>query len=205
MTPHLSLSQLTFLVGVVLATAAVIILISYFFHRAIRQGPGGAGPTEAPLLIQDDTSFALAAMQGVISSLNQGRKRTQESLQATQQRAEETLRKLEVIAQEMEQGLLVFDRQGFISLANPAARSLLLVDTWSRRRYPEILGPESRLAGLIAACLGAGTATKNEMIEHPTSSGERRALTVSVIPLQDRNGTVEGVVCLVRERANASG
>jgi PAS domain-containing protein len=46
-------------------------------------------------------------------------------------------------------GVMVFDRQGFVTHANPAVRTLLGIDTWSRRRYAEIFGPQSAIAAGI--------------------------------------------------------
>ncbi len=200
MSPHLSLSQLSFLVGVALGVGVVIILVAYFFHRIVRQGPGKEGSIESAVRVDDPTAFVLAAMQGVIASLKEEQNKTSESLRAAQHRADDALRKLEVISQEMEQGLLVFDRQGFICMANSPVRMILRIDTWSRRRYPEILGANSELAAMVGACLESGKATKSAMLEHQNASGGVYPICVSVIPLQTPNGTIEGGVCLVQER-----
>jgi PAS domain-containing protein len=200
MSPHLSLSQLSFLVGVVLAVGVVIILIVYFFHRAVREGLGKRDLTESAIRVDDQTAFALAALQGLIGSMKEEQKKTLHSLHATQQLAEDALRKLEVVAQEMEQGLIIFDRQGFIRMANPAIRAVLQIDTWSRRRFPEVLGRDSKLAGMVEDCLRTGRPTRNGSVEHQTARGENRPLSVSVVPLQTQKGTIEGAVCLVEGR-----
>ena len=200
MTPHLSLSQLSFLVGVVLAVGVVIILIVYFFHRVVREGLGKKDSTESAVRVDDQTAFALAAMQGLIGSMKEEQKKTLHSLHAAQELAEDALRKLEVVAQEMEQGLIIFDRQGFIRMANPAIRVMLQIDTWSRRRYPEVLGRDSKLTEMVEDCLKTGRLTRNGSVEYQTARGEARPLSVSVAPLQTQTGSIEGAVCLVEGR-----
>lgn len=200
MTPHLSLSQLSFLVGVILAVGAVITLTIYFFHRIVRQGLRKEDLTESAVRVDDQNAFALAAMQAVIGSMKEEQKKTLDSLRAAQQLAEDALRKLEIISQEMQQGLIIFDREGFIRMANPAIRSMLQIDTWSRRRYPEIFGRDSKLTEMVEDCLETGRLTKSGSVEHKTASGEVRPINVSVVPLRTQEGTIEGAVCLVQAR-----
>lgn len=203
MKPHFTFSQLTFLIAAAVALGAVVILIVYALHRAIqRQRAEGELKSAAPRA-GGDAAFVLATTQGVIADLKKQQKETQELYRAAARRADEYAQRLEAIAQEIGEGLLVFDREGFVSLTNSAARTLLEIDTWSRRKYPEVLGPESPLTHLIRACFQTGTTTRPERIAHRTERGEARFLLVSVRALRARSGDINGVVCLLRAGAEA--
>ncbi len=199
MTSHLSFLQLTFLVGGAVVVALVLIVAIYALHRSIR---GTLKPDDFKpprVRVEDETAFTLATMQAVIVKLKDEQKTTQEKLAAAEQRAEENARKIALLAQEMDQGLMVFDRQGFLIQANAPARELLGPDTWSRRRYAELLQSIPGLAELVRTCLETGAETRKQTVEYEAGDEGTRAIAVSVHPVRDRNGTTEAVVCLLGE------
>jgi len=149
--------------------------------------------------VENETTFAMAAMQGVIAKMKAQEKELTDLRRAAEQRAREAARLNENIIREMPSGLMVFNRDGFISSANPAVRTMLGVDTWSRRRYPEILGSTSRLATHIRECLETGKTTTRETIEYATPAGEMRFLGMSLSPFHGNSGEVEGAVCLLSD------
>jgi PAS domain-containing protein len=198
MTSHLSFLQLTFLIGGAIVVALVLIVAIYALHESIRRTlkPDDLKPPR--VRVEDETAFTLATMQAVIAQLKDEQKTTQAKLGAAEQRAEENARKIALLVQEMDQGLMIFDRQGFLAQANAHARELLGPDTWSRRRYAELLQSIPKLAELVGACLETGTETRREMVEYPAGDESARAMVVSVLPLRNRNGNTEAVVCLVQ-------
>ena len=197
MRTHLTIFELTILAGTAVAIAAILIVLVYGLHKALRrQLHDGEFKPPTPRA-EDSTAFALAAMQGVIADLKTQLEQAWELQRATAKQVQENARLMEILLQEMGQGLMVFDREGFVSMANPAARALLGVDTWSRRRYPNLLGTRSVLAALVRDCLETAKPTKQERIEFQTPSGEVRSLVVSVLPLQGRDQVIEGAVCLL--------
>ena len=198
MRPHLTFGQLTILVGTAVAVAALLILIIYALRKALRSDMRSEAATRTPPA-SDSPAFALATMQGVIASLKQELRKLEDARRQTEQEAEKNLRLLEVLAGALDEALVVFSREGFIRLINPPARAMLGADTWSRRRYSEILPPESALAGFLRDCLENGKAVRLERMEWPLQNGERRVLLVSVLPLQTRRGSIEGALCLLRE------
>lgn len=198
MTSHLSFLQLTFLVGGAVVVALVLIVAIYALHKSFR---GTLKPDDFKLprvRVEDETAFTLATMQAVIAQLKDEQKTTQEKLVAPEQRAEENARKIALLAQEMDQGLMVFDRQGFLTQANAPARELLGPDTWSRRRYAELFQSIPKLAQLVRTCLETGAETRKETVEGQTGDESTRAMVVSVLPMRDRNGKTEAVACLLR-------
>jgi PAS domain-containing protein len=198
MTPHLTLPQVMWLVGTAIVVGALLVLIVYGFHKAIRRGLRQEEPKPAASRVSDNAQFMVATLQGVITDLKEQQRKTDEIYRTTEQRATETAWLLETVAQEMGEGLIVFTRDGFVRLANPALRELLALDTWSRRRYPEVFGPESSLAGLVQACLEAGKVTCNARLEFLTARGEVRVLAVSVLPLRASSRETAGAMCLLR-------
>lgn len=198
MTSHLSFLQLTFLVGGAVVVALVLIVAIYTLHKCFR---GTLKPDDFKpprVRVTDETAFTLATMQAVIAQLKDEQKATQAKLVAAEQRAEENTRKIPLIAQEMDQGLMVFDRQGFLIQANAPARELLGPDTWSRRRYAELLQSIPRLAELVRTCLETGAETRKQTVEYEAGDEGTRAIAVSVLPVRDRNGNTEAVACLLR-------
>jgi PAS domain S-box-containing protein len=199
MTRHLSLNQLTLLVVGFLLLAGLLILLLYAVHKMFQRHREQSGSKLSPARPADDTAFALATMQSLITGLKARERELQERFHGAEQRAEASARFLETVAHEIPVGLMIVDREGFLTLSNPAVRALLGIDTWSRRRYPEILGPESQLAGCIRACLQTGNRYEREAIECVTPHGETRALEMSLTPVCSQSGQVEGAVCLLAD------
>ncbi len=198
MRPHLTIGQLTILVGTAVGICVLLVFIIFALRKALRSGLRGEADPQTPRA-SDSSAFALATMQGVIANLKEEQRRAENARRELDQRAEMNTRLLEVLAGALDEALVVFTREGYIRLINPPARAILGADTWSRRRYDEILAPGSALANLIRACLEAGAIASKERIELPLQDGELQALLVSVFPLQARTGNIAGAVCLLRD------
>jgi PAS domain-containing protein len=200
MKPHFSLSQLTYLVGTAVVVGGLLVGFFYAWHKVIRsQRTRGDARSPTPRA-KDSTAFTFAALQGVIADLREQQKEAQSLQRAASQRAEDNARLVETVLEEMNQGLIVFGQDGFISKANNLARELLGLDIWARRRFPEVLGTDSELARLVQACFDTGQVTRGARIKVRKLGGEVWPLAVSVIPLQGREGEVEGAICLVQPR-----
>ena len=91
-------------------------------------------------------------------------------------------RKFELLAREIDLGLISFDAQGYISFSNPLVRKMLAIDTWSRRRYAEIFHDIPALSGLIENGFETGTEVKRQAIEFQGLDGSKRRIEVSVLP-----------------------
>jgi PAS domain-containing protein len=137
--------------------------------------------------------------KGVVTQLKAEQKAMQEKLIAAERRADENTRKFELLAREIEHGLIDFDAQGFISFSNPLVRKVLAVDTWSRRRYAEIFHDIPPCRKSSGACFETGTEVRKKTIEFQGSDGSKRRVDVSVLPTRDRSGAVEFVACVFRE------
>jgi PAS domain S-box-containing protein len=199
MAPKLPLSQLTLFAAGALLAGGLLVFLVYIIHKMIKERRTEQDFTPQSPRASNEPAFAMAALQGVISRMKEQEKELIELRQAAEKRARESTLISANIIREMPGGLMVFNREGFISASNPAVRQLLGVDTWSRRRYPEILNAQPRLREQIRQCLETGKALSQESFPSALPSGEQRFLGVSVSPFHDSNGSIAGVVCLLTD------
>lgn len=197
---HLSLTQLTLLVAGAVAMGALLVFLVYFIHKIFKERrEGGDEVRSAPPRPQDDATFAVATLQGVITRMKEQEKELVELRRAAERRARESARISENVLRDMPNGLLVFNREGFLTSANPAVRKLLGLDTWSRRRYPEILGRDSLLTHHLRMCLETGKTVAQETLRYETPAGPVRVLGVSLSPFHGPAGEIEGAICLLTD------
>jgi len=197
MNQPLSPSQLILLLAGTLCVALLLTVLGYAVYRMYKRRREAFDLHSAATHSANDAAFVVGALQGLVSKLKAEEKRLTELVHDADQRAQTSTRLLEAILQEISAGAVVFNREGFLAHSNPAARSLLGIDTWSRRRYPEILGAESALTDYVKKCLEDGTATKRTSIEFRAPQGELRALEVSLTPLRSATGHIESALCLL--------
>jgi PAS domain-containing protein len=198
MTPHISFLQLTFLIGGTVVVALVLVGAIYALHKSIRRTlkPDDFKPPR--VRAENETAFTLATMQAVIAQLKDEHKTTQARLAAAERRAEQKARKVALLVQEMDRGLVIFDSEGFLIQSNAPARELLGPDAWSHRRYAELFQSIPKLVELVRTCLATGAETRKQNVDHQAGDEGVRAIAVSVLPLRDRSGSTEAVVCFLR-------
>ncbi len=196
---HLSKPRLSLLIGSSLMLVGLLGVGIFALHKTFQQQRANLDLHSNSPRTGNDATFAMATMQGVIAKMKAQERELTGLRRAAEQRARESTRISENIIREMPSGLMVFNREGFITAANPAVRTLLGVDTWSRRRYPEILGPESGLAAHIRECLETGKTTTRETIEYTTPRGDVRFLGMSLSSFHGPGGEVDGAVCLLSD------
>src|SRR5579864_8068855 len=83
----------------------------------------------------------------------------------------------------MPTGLLLLNATGAIASANPAAEEALAMRPLRYRSYREVLGADSDLSQMLAACLQDGKTFHRGEIEHFTREGEARRLGVTISPI----------------------
>jgi PAS domain S-box-containing protein len=199
MNHPLSLSQLTLLIGGAVVLGGLLVFMVYLVHKSFKERRESRTFAPTTERLPDEASFATAALQGVIATMKAQEKELVELRHAADRRARESARLSENVLREMPNGLMAFNREGFLTAANPAVRKLLGIDTWSRRRYPEILGRESALTRRLEECLEAGKTVAQETLEYRTPAGETRVLGLSLSPLHASNGELDGALCLLSD------
>lgn len=186
------------LAGLIVVVGLVGVAV-YAIHKLIRQGrESKEASSPRSRGTRSELEFMFTTVQGLTRRVKAQDTQIEESrlalnLAAEQERIQQT------IFQEMSAGVLVFSSDGFLVRANPAARALLGVDTFARRRYPEVLGADSHLAGLISDCLSSGEARRQENLRYELTGGGNHKLQVSVMPVQNSSGKIVAVVCLLNE------
>ena len=199
MQHSLSPQTLVFLIGVVACVGAVLSIAVFLLQKALGRKSKDEKPRPLNIRPDDEAAFTLTAIKSVVTQLKADQKALQEQLAVAERNAEATARKLELLAREIEQGMIVFDAQGYIALSNPQVRKMLAVDTWSRRRYTEIFQEISGLSDLVQRCFEEGTerSEKSIAVQHP--DGTTRRIQATALPGRDRMGAVESVICVFRE------
>jgi len=177
---------------------------AYLFSFAVRKMLGSARSgssaaadwrpsTDSPAI------FMSASMQAVIQKLREQEKELEALQRLDRERAQQNERLSEEVTRNMPAGLLLVSTAGLITSANPAAEVALGVRTLVYRRYTEVLGSESPLAGLLTACLTQGHTFRRQEIEYKPPSGELRQLGVTISPILSRNGQLTGALCLLSD------
>jgi len=132
---------------------------------------------------ENASAFMTASMQGVIEKLRAQEKELARLHLLAQERAQESERLTEEVTRNMPTGLLLVNATGAIGSANPAAEEALAVRPLRYRSYREVLGAESDLTQMLAACLHDGKTFHRGEIEHLTRDGEVRRLGVTISPI----------------------
>jgi PAS domain-containing protein len=193
------------LLGGGLLIVGLTAFVLYAIHKAFQQQRKPEDFRASSPKSGDESSLLLASMQGVLSRMKARERELEALLREAEQRADWSTRTLEAVVRGLPVGLLIFTREGFLALSNPLARELLGVDTWSRRRYPEILGAESPLALHLRSALEGGAPLRAEALEHQLPDGTTVLLEVTLSPFYGRTGQAEGAICLLHKGGITSG
>jgi PAS domain-containing protein len=204
MHPHFNPQQLIMLFGGALLVGSAVILGVYLLQKSLGRTLNPKEPKAAKVRVDDEAAFTLATVKGVLAQLTSDQKATQEKLAAAERRAEENAHKFEILAREIDCGLMLFDADGFITYSNPLVRKVLAVDTWSRRRHGEIFHDLPAFSKLIDECVATGTDIRKNPVELQGSDGSKRRVEVSVLTTRDRSGKMEVIACMFREMTPAA-
>jgi len=173
-----ALAGLMLIVGV--GAVVLVVALRRFFVRAAK-GPAENWPPKPSS--DNPSAFMAASMQAVIQKLREQEKELERLHRLERERAQETERLSEAVTRNMPAGLLLISVTGMISSANPAAETILGVRGLQYRSYSEVLGLDSPLARMIAACLHLGSTFQRGEIEHTTPSAEVKRLGVTISPI----------------------
>jgi PAS domain-containing protein len=196
MNPQLNSQQVILVLGIALAIGAVFILIIAILLRSLRKERKEMNMSPSVPRATDDPVFLISSLQAVVAGLKAREKELETLLRDAETRAEVSQRTLETIVRATPQGLMIFDLAGTLSIANHAARNMLNLDTWARRRYTDLFTSDSPLSLAIRACLENSTAPKSSRARYTSSEAASRAFDVALHPFLGRSGQTAGVVCI---------
>jgi len=172
--------------GVMLVLLLGMVVLFVFLTRKFFRNQAAAIPdgwTNPAPGADNPSAFATASMQGVIEKLRTQEKELARLHVLAQERAQESERLTEEVTRNMPTGLLLVNATGAISSANPAAEDALDIRSLRYRSYKEILGADSDLARMLAACLHEGKTIQRGEVEHAAAGGEVRRLGVTISPI----------------------
>jgi nitrogen-specific signal transduction histidine kinase len=196
-----SMGSVLFLTGVlfVLGLAGTVLAVSAG-RRLMHRGGQSTDDLGAPKPRSDNpAAFMTASMQAVIQKLRDQEKELEALHRAERERAQQTERLSEAVTHNMPAGLLLVNSAGLVTSANPAAELALGVKALAFRRYSEVLGADSRLSQLIAACLEQGRTFRREEVEYMAPSHDLRQLGVTISPILRGSSEVTGAICLLSD------
>ena len=141
----------------------------------------------------EETAFLTTALEQSIRTIR-------EQERATKARAEASERLSGQIIASLSSGLLVVDVDGVVQILNPAARRMLgVTGDPSARVFRALAGARARaLADLIDECLGNGLSMDRRTLklDGPVRPGVATHLGVSVSPMLNDPGVLQGAICL---------
>jgi len=200
-SPSLRFNWAAAAVTLVLLIVGAAALVLFLMRRALRGRESQETPdisTPKPSL-DNPSAFMAASMQAVIQKLREQEKELAALHRRDRERAQQTERLSEAVTRNMPAGLLLLSSAGLITSANPAAEAALDVHALPYRRYVEVLGKESSLSKLLAACLTEGRTFRREEVEYTTPKGELRQLGVTISPILGKSAQVTGALCLLSD------
>src|SRR5580693_5305913 len=174
-----------FAVALVVVLFAALVVVAFLLRKFMRdQARANQEDWTSPKTdVENPSAFMAASMQGVIEKLRTQEKELARLHLLAQERAQESERLTEEVTRNMPTGLLLVNATGAIGSANPAAEEALAMRPLRYRSYREVLGAESDLSQMLAACLHDGKTFHRGEIEHLTREGEVRRLGVTISPI----------------------
>ncbi|HTS13483.1 MAG TPA: ATP-binding protein [Candidatus Limnocylindrales bacterium] len=164
-----------------LAVAVTLIIV---IRKFVREASSPRGDWSKPKPdVENPSAFMAASVHGVIEKLRSQEKELARLHLLAQERAQESERLTEEVTRNMPTGLLLVNATGAISSTNPAAEEALQIRPLRYRSYKEILGAESDLTQMLAACLREGQTFQRGEVEHVTPDGSVRRLGVTISPI----------------------
>lgn len=191
-----------------LTLGVIVAAIAFLFWRLRRHSPGTRREALTTTSVGDgparEADFVVETFQSVIGELQHKGKQLELRSQLDRERADRSERFAERLIAQMPTGLVVIDRTGCITAANPSARELFAGLPSGRTesvRQIAVFETAPGLSPLIADCLASGQSFQRREIElrTRTADGATRCLGVSVSPIGPAGGPVEAALALMTD------
>jgi len=191
-----------------LTLVLVVATIALLFWRLRRHSPVARRESLSPSSSSDaparEADFVVETFQSVIGELQHKGKELELRSQRDRERADRSERFSERLIAQMPTGLVVIDRSGYVTAANPSARELFAgLPAGRAESVPQAVVFESAtgLSALITDCLSNGQTFQRREIELRARTGEgaTRCLGVSVSPIGPAGEPVEAALVLMTD------
>lgn len=194
-------------------TAAAAFVIGVYLIRRVRRELMGA-PEKAPRA--DSTAFALQAYSGIIQQLKEKESELQRLRQAATERASATENISAAVLNHLASGVVLFNANGLVQQANPAARTLLGFGTASGLHARDLFRgattvrsdttetPPASIAGAVETSCKENRVFRRLEIDYATPSGDKRVLGITISPVAGNAGEHLGAACLITDLTQVS-
>ncbi len=202
-TPRAPILLTVFITTLVVTLLCVTLLLRWLL-RPYRQLVGEAerAPVSArPIKARDEAEFVLETFQSVIAQL-QSQQRTLEALSAqASERAASAQKFSERIVASVPSGLIAFDAEGYATMVNAPARTLLETNGEAEgQTLRALLSNTPELALMVTRCLETGKLYRREEVLATGSGGRTRRLGVTVAPIDPMpERGARGALCLLTD------
>ncbi|HUR36825.1 MAG TPA: ATP-binding protein [Terriglobales bacterium] len=201
-----------------------IVGLGFFFYRKLRKDLRAEGLAASSTRIsEDNSSFSLAAYEGVIRKLKDQEKELERLRKSERERAFESASMSEAVLSNLGSGVLFFSTAGLVRQANPAARSLLGYASPSglhardifrgahEIRFPVPPATDSALASLadqsavqslvtaVEHSIKLGLSFRRLEADYKTPDGTARVLGVTISPVKGPAGDSLGAAVLLSD------
>ena len=208
------LANPAFLASVMLfITAAMAFVIGVYLIRRIRKELTGTREV-APRA--DSAAFAMQAYNAVIQQLKEKETELQRLRQSATERASASENISASVLNHLASGVVLFNTNGLVQQANPAAKSLLGFGTAAglhardlfrgatsvRSEAPE--GPPANLATAVETCWKESRVFRRLETDFTTPAGEKRVLGITISPVGSNAGERIGAACLITDLTQVS-
>jgi PAS domain-containing protein len=197
----------------VLFAASTGFVLAILAMRAIRRNIASEADLDdaAPTL----QNLPMHLYNTVIQQLKQQKHELQVKTLAEQRRARTTENFSQTVLSNLSSGVLVFDMNGLVKQANPAAKKILGFNSPSGMSALDIFrdatvcsspgsttsNSDVRLTDEVDAVLRAGSKSRHVEADYVTPSGNTVRLAVTVSPVPSVDGSLLGVACLMSDRS----
>jgi two-component system, NtrC family, sensor histidine kinase PilS len=196
---------------VVLFGAGTAFVIAIWLMRALRKSIAAEADLDdgaAPTL----ENLPMHLYNTVIQQLKQQKHELQVQTLAEQRRARTTENFSQAVLSHLSSGVLVFDANGLVKQANPAARQILGFNSPAGMSGEDIFRKATvcsagagesvtRLTDEIDAVLRGGSKSRQAEADYTTPLGKTTRIAVTVSPVPSVDGGLLGVACLISDRS----
>jgi signal transduction histidine kinase len=200
-------AALTFLLICVFALLGMILI------RRARKQITQSDPQ--PRIDAQHAGFSLAAYEGVITRLKEQERELDRLRRSESDRAKESATVSEAIISNLASGVVLFNTNGLVRQANPAARALLgfaspssmhargIFKTVTSVRFAEggvqADDPANALVNAIERGISEGALFRRIEANYTTPAGQSRVLGITISPVRLASGDRLGAVCLLTD------
>jgi signal transduction histidine kinase len=203
------------IVALVIGLGLIILVVRWLlkpYHRIMEAAQGS--PVHPPSA-RTESEFVVETFQALIQQIQSKEKELAELHAQERRRAERSERFSERLIANIPSGIIGIDSKGFVTTANAKAREILsMLDIGSEDvalqgidqglevtgvEYRALFKSSPKMVDLISKCLVSGASFRREEVEMAHSDGRVRHLGLSISPVTDSSGSLEGALCLMTD------